>query len=127
MRFSELKEGIQVKDKDGNTIGNSKAAAKKALKETAISRALLPIPCVAIPPLVMTLLERIPAFARRPRLHIPVLGVVSCVSFGLGLPVAIALFPQFAEISAEKLEPELRALLDENNEAQRSLIYNKGL
>lgn len=75
----------------------------------------------------MTLLERLPAFTRRPRLHLPVLGVVSCVSFGLGLPVAIALFPQFAEIPAEKLEPELRALLDEKNEAQRCLIYNKGL
>jgi len=127
MRFSELKEGIQVKDKEGNVIGNSKAAAKKALKETAISRAMLPIPCFALPPVVMTLLERLPAFARRPRLHIPVLGVVSVASFGLGLPVAIALFPQFAEISSEKLEPELRARLDEKNEAQRSLIYNKGL
>lgn len=29
MRFSELKEGIQVKDKDGHVIGNSKVAAKK--------------------------------------------------------------------------------------------------
>ena len=93
--------------------------------ETAVSRALLPIPCVAIPPLIMTLLERVPSFARRPRLHIPVLGVVSCVSFGLGLPVAIALFPQFAEIAAEKLEPELRAKLNLDDEDQRVLIYNK--
>ena len=29
MRFSELKEGIEVKDKKGNVVGNSKEAAKK--------------------------------------------------------------------------------------------------
>jgi len=127
MRYSELKEGIQVKDPEGNVIGNSKEAAKKALLETAISRALLPIPCFAVPPLVMTLLERLPAFARRPRLHIPVLGVVSCLSFGLGLPVAIALFPQFAEIDKERLEPELRAKLDGMGGGHGRVIYNKGL
>ena len=94
------------------------------MKETAISRAVLPIPCFALPPLVMTLLERVPAFARRPRLHLPVLGVVSCVSFGLGLPVAIALFPQFAEIEARRVEAELRAKLASEDQV---LIYNKGL
>jgi len=122
MRYSELKEGIQVKDTQGQVLGNSKVAAKAALRDTAISRALLPIPCLAFPPLVMTALERIPWFMRRPRLHLPVLGVVTCLSFGLGLPVAIALFPQYGQLHRDAIEPELREKLSGN-----TVIYNKGL
>ncbi len=58
MRIHELDEGINVVDKDNKVVGTSKLAAKKALKEMAITRALLPIPLMTIPPIVMTLLEK---------------------------------------------------------------------
>lgn len=124
MRFSEIKEGIDVRDKEGNLVGSSQAAAKKALKETAITRALLPIPCVALPPLVMTVLERSRFIASRPKIHLPLLGVITVLSFGLGLPVAIALFPQYSEIKRKALEPEVQERMRAGDDV---LIYNKGL
>jgi hypothetical protein len=58
MRRHECNEGIDVLDKEGNVVGTSKLAAKKALTEMAISRAILPIPLLTIPPIVMTYLEK---------------------------------------------------------------------
>lgn len=58
MRRHELNKGIDVVDKSGNVVGTSSLAAKKALKEMAITRALLPIPLLTLPPLVMTMLEK---------------------------------------------------------------------
>lgn len=58
MRRHELEKGIDVVDKGGNVVGTSSLAAKKALKEMAVTRALLPIPLLTIPPLVMTMLEK---------------------------------------------------------------------
>ena len=58
MRMHELDEGINVVDADNNIIGTSKLAARKALQEMAITRAILPIPLLTIPPIVMTFLEK---------------------------------------------------------------------
>lgn len=58
MRRHELEKGIDVVGKNGAVVGSSSLAAKKALKEMAITRALLPIPLLTIPPLVMTMLEK---------------------------------------------------------------------
>ncbi|XP_002740958.2 sideroflexin-5-like [Saccoglossus kowalevskii] len=58
MRISELGEGIEVSDEDGNVVGCSKIAAKRALQETAMTRAVLPAPILILPPIIMTLFER---------------------------------------------------------------------
>ena len=58
MRLHELDEGIDVVNKEGEIVGTSKLAAKKALTEMAITRAALPIPLLAMPPIVMSLLEK---------------------------------------------------------------------
>ncbi|XP_077992315.1 sideroflexin-5-like isoform X1 [Glandiceps talaboti] len=58
MRISELGEGIEVVDKDGNVIGTSKIAAKSALLETAMTRAVLPAPILIIPPIIMAVLDK---------------------------------------------------------------------
>lgn len=58
MRRHELHKGIDVLDQTGAVVGTSGLAAKKALKEMAITRALLPIPLLTIPPIVMTMLEK---------------------------------------------------------------------
>jgi hypothetical protein len=58
MRMHEVDEGINVVDKDGQVVGTSKLAAKKALQEMAVTRAALPIPLLTIPPIIMTMLEK---------------------------------------------------------------------
>ncbi|XP_059169123.1 sideroflexin-5-like [Physella acuta] len=122
MRNSELYEGIEVVDKSNKVVGTSKVAAKKALKETALTRMFLPAPIFIIPPIVMSILEKRKFLIRNPRLHLPINAVVCTLAFGCALPVAIALFPQYSEIHRSKLEPEIQELTQEE-----VLYYNKGL
>lgn len=44
MRQKELKEGIEIYDEDGNKIGQSKVAAKKAIQEVVFSRIAMASP-----------------------------------------------------------------------------------
>nr|BAC31624.1 unnamed protein product [Mus musculus] len=58
MRYGELEEGIDVLDADGNLVGSSKIAARHALLETALTRVVLPMPILVLPPIVMSMLEK---------------------------------------------------------------------
>ncbi|XP_030211664.1 sideroflexin-5a isoform X1 [Gadus morhua] len=123
MRHSELSEGINVLDDKGNVVGTSKMAAKRALFETALTRVVLPMPILLLPPIVMAMLEsRLPVLRSRPGLLLPVHSLVCLAAFSLALPLAISLFPQMSQIHASRLEPEIAM-------ATRCeiLTYNKGL
>lgn len=122
MRNNELYEGIEIFDKSEQTVGTSKVAAKKALKEMAVTRMILPAPILLIPPVVMTFMERTKFLRRNPRMHLPINAVVTTLSFAFALPLAIALFPQVSSIKRESLEPELQNLTPDE-----LLFYNKGL
>ncbi|XP_078132917.1 sideroflexin-5a isoform X1 [Sander vitreus] len=58
MRHSELSEGISVLDDNGTVVGTSKVAARHALLETALTRVVLPMPILMLPPIVMAALEK---------------------------------------------------------------------
>lgn len=122
MRNHELFTGIEVKDKDGNVVGTSKIAARKAVFETTVTRILLPLPVLVIPPFVMQLLERTKFMISRPKLHLPVQALVCVAAFGFGLPLAIALFPQTSEVLPSELESEIQ-----QKTKHSKLYYNKGL
>ncbi|XP_062578380.1 sideroflexin-5-like [Saccostrea cucullata] len=122
MRNSELSTGIEVQDHNGNVIGKSKVAAEKALMETAVTRMFLPAPILVIPPVIMSVLEKTVLFKKYPRINLPIHAAVVTICFGLALPVAIAIFPQYSKISTSHLEPEIQKLTNET-----TLIYNKGL
>ncbi|KAM8834373.1 sideroflexin-5a [Synchiropus picturatus] len=123
MRHSELSEGIAVLDDDGKVVGTSKVAARHALLETALTRVVLPMPILLLPPVVMAFLEkRLRALQRHPRLLLPLHSLVCLAAFGLALPLAISLFPQMSQISVDQLEPEIAAATD-----LKMVTYNKGL
>uniref|UniRef100_UPI0037E86675 sideroflexin-5a isoform X2 n=1 Tax=Semicossyphus pulcher TaxID=241346 RepID=UPI0037E86675 len=123
MRHSELSEGISVLDDHGNVVGTSKVAARHALLETALTRVVLPMPILVLPPMIMTALEnRLPLLQRRRRLVLPIHSLVCLAAFGLALPLAISLFPQMSEISVSQLEPEIAMATD-----CKIVTYNKGL
>ncbi|BFZ07169.1 hypothetical protein BsWGS_10208 [Bradybaena similaris] len=122
MRNSELYEGIEVVDKNGQVVGTSKVAARKALAETALTRMFLPAPILLIPPVIMSFVEKRRFLMRNPRLHLPINAVVCTLTFGCALPVSIALFPQYSEIGRDNLEPDIQAATSEH-----VLYYNKGL
>ncbi|XP_067098855.1 sideroflexin-5a isoform X2 [Osmerus mordax] len=60
MRHSELSEGISVLDGSGKAVGTSKLAARHALLDTALTRVVLPMPILLLPPVIMAMLERHP-------------------------------------------------------------------
>ncbi|XP_042102277.1 sideroflexin-5 isoform X3 [Ovis aries] len=102
MRYGELEEGIDVLDGDGNLVGSSKIAARHALLETALTRVVLPMPILVLPPIVMSMLEKTALLQARPRLLLPVQSLVCLAAFGLALPLAISLFPQMSEAAGEE-------------------------
>ncbi|KAM8915779.1 sideroflexin-5a isoform 1-T1 [Spinachia spinachia] len=122
MRHSELSEGISVLDDNGNVVGASKVAARLALLETALTRAVLPVPILILPPIIMSVLEKLPLLQRRPRLVLPVHSLVCLAAFALALPLAISLFPQTSQVGVNRLEPEIAAATD-----CKVVTYNKGL
>ncbi|KAF3845144.1 hypothetical protein F7725_008307 [Dissostichus mawsoni] len=122
MRHSELSEGISVLDDNGNVVGTSKVAAKHALLETALTRVVMPMPILMLPPIIMAALEKLPLLQRRRRLVLPVHSLVCLAAFGLALPLAISLFPQMSQISVNQLEPEIAMATD-----CKIVTYNKGL
>uniref|UniRef100_A0A3Q3XRF1 Uncharacterized protein n=1 Tax=Mola mola TaxID=94237 RepID=A0A3Q3XRF1_MOLML len=122
MRHTELSEGISVLDDNGNVVGTSKVAAKHALLETALTRVVMPMPILVLPPMIMTVLERLPLLQRRRGLVLPVHALVCLAAFSLALPLAISLFPQMSQISVSQLEPEIAMATD-----CKIVTYNKGL
>uniref|UniRef100_A0A3Q3FEC7 Sideroflexin 5b n=1 Tax=Labrus bergylta TaxID=56723 RepID=A0A3Q3FEC7_9LABR len=98
MRHSELSEGISVLDEHGNVVGTSKVAARHALLETALTRVVLPMPILVLPPMIMTALEKLPLLQRQRRLVLPIHSLVVLAAFGLALPLAISLFPQMSQV-----------------------------
>ncbi|XP_027557721.1 sideroflexin-5 [Neopelma chrysocephalum] len=122
MRHTELEEGIDVLDNNGNIVGSSRIAAKHALLETALTRVVLPMPILVLPPIIMSVLEKTSLLRSRPRMILPVQSLVCLAAFGLALPLAISLFPQMSEIETSRLEPEIAMAT-----TSKTVIYNKGL
>ncbi|KAM4543303.1 sideroflexin-5a isoform 1-T1 [Odontesthes bonariensis] len=122
MRHSELSEGISVLDSNGKVVGTSRVAARHALTETALTRVVMPMPILLLPPLIMAVVEKLPLLQRHRRLILPVHSLVCLAAFGLALPLAISLFPQMSQISVNQLEPEIAMATD-----CKIVTYNKGL
>lgn len=74
---------------------------------------------------MMMSLEKTPLLTKHPRLRLPMQAAICTVAFVVGLPMAIALFPQEGTMSVSELEPMLR------DEAKKlgatEVYYNKGL
>ncbi|OZJ03094.1 hypothetical protein BZG36_03917, partial [Bifiguratus adelaidae] len=127
MRGKEVLNGIDVYDKEGNSYGKSKTAGFNAVSQVAISRILANAPVMIIPPLILARLQKTRFLQQHPKWTIPVnLGLIG-TSMITTLPLAIAVFPQRAEISVDKLEPEFQNLKDKQGHLLTSLLYNKGL
>ena len=92
--------------------------------ETVFSRCLLSIPTFVFPAVGMSLPPVVAFCAANPAAALPIATFMTIVSFGLGLPAAVAYFPQTGSLAREELEPELQALLSPHIE---TVYYNKGL
>eukprot|EP00040_Diaphanoeca_grandis_P013162 m.66546 g.66546 ORF g.66546 m.66546 type:complete len:326 (+) comp23701_c0_seq3:146-1123(+) len=128
MRHTELTSGIHVKDADGVVRGSSQLAAKQAIKDTAITRVILPAPLLIIPPMIMTAIGRFSTILKTsPRLALPIEAGVCFLAFVGGLPAAISMFPQESLIYVEDMEPSFANLKDKSGNPVTKFWYNKGL
>ncbi|KAF9372167.1 hypothetical protein CPC16_002625, partial [Podila verticillata] len=127
MRGKEISEGIDVYDHEGKSVGKSQKAGMSAITQVAISRVLTNFPVLTIPPLVLSQWERTSWAQQYPKAVIPInLAVISLVLMS-ALPLAIAAFPQYANVEVHTLEERFWNLKDSKGEPIKTLTYNKGL
>lgn len=113
MRYKEIVDGITVQDQDGNDLGQSQVAGKKAIFEVALTRVALPVPIILVPPLLSAGLKAsVPglggALKRSRGLSLALdIGLSTCCLY-FALPCAIALFPQQSSIPIADLEPSIQ-------------------
>lgn len=127
MRSKEITEGIDIKDAKGEKVlGRSKIAAKRAVRETALTRMVLPAPVLFFPAVASALLNKFHLFPK----HVvggKLVEAALCVfSLSVALPMSIALFQQESSTALDKLEEEFRDLKDEDGAPIKFAYYNKG-
>eukprot|EP00794_Sanderia_malayensis_P005155 gene5155-5805_t len=128
MRQRELAHGIPIFDHDGNRLGESKIAAKKAIGMTIISRIAMAIPGMCIPPLIMNRLDSKSFMKRMPWLASPIqiMLVGCCLVFAT--PLCCAIFPQTSSMHLNHLEKELQeAIMKKDLGTIDRVYFNKGL
>jgi len=127
MRQRELLHGIPVFDDNGNRLGDSKVAAKRAIAMTVISRITMALPGMCIPPFFMNRLEEKAFMKRMPWLASPIqiLMVGFCLVFAT--PLCCAIFPQKSSLALDKLEAELQESIRKKDLQIDHIFFNKGL
>jgi len=136
VRSPEITTGIPLQDKHGNPLllpprydNSSRVAGRRGVESTTLSRAILQAPVYFLPSVLMGVVPPLRRLVEHhPRTRIPLTTFLVLVSFGLGLPATIAIFPQISELKASEAEQKYRELIDpETNQPYEVFRYNKGL
>lgn len=72
MRQTELIQGIDVSDLNGNLVGQSRLAAVKGISQVVISRIIMCAPGMLVLPVIMERLEKYPWMQKIKPLHAPI-------------------------------------------------------
>ncbi|KFQ92292.1 Sideroflexin-4, partial [Nipponia nippon] len=121
VRSPEFENGIEVMDRNGKVVGLSQKAGEKAVKETALSRAVLFGTTFFLPAVLMYFVERA-KFAKTPHALASVRMLMITSTLAGMLPVSLSMFPQCGEIKRADLEPEILSSTEETE-----LFYNRGI
>lgn len=117
--------GVAVMDEDGNVRGHSHLAGWDSLKKCAWSRVLWNMPCMMLPGVVMMVLPRYSALARRA----PVLceSVLQMAGLTVGVPPALAVYDRVQHVSVDRLEEPFRHMVRQDGSPVRCMTYIKGV
>eukprot|EP00758_Cryptobia_borreli_P007457 Tbor_TRINITY_DN5303_c2_g1::TRINITY_DN5303_c2_g1_i1::g.4004::m.4004 len=134
MRSSDIFEGIRVKDVEtGEELPTpSRNAGLMAVSQVAISRILLPMPLLLLPPIFMDRLFDSGKYKfftrRRAKLYLPVQIAFIIVAIVVVLPFAIAVFPQDTVMDIGQLEEEIfGSAVNSKGNKVKQVTFNKGL
>jgi len=132
VRSPEIQDGVPLVDANGNDVlpgQRSHVAAAAGVYSTTASRAILQAPVYFVPPLLVATLPPLRNIvSRKPHLTIPLTTYCLLVSFGLGLPATVAIFPQQSPIRPADVETKFQHLRDPSTgQPYEVYYYNKGL
>jgi sideroflexin-5 len=136
IRFRDVLYGIAVQDpetgRDLNAGKPSAVAGRLAVAQVGLSRVMIPVPLMLIPPVFMNFLfnpgKGIPFFVKRhAQLYLP-MNVLTLVSvLCLALPMSIAVFPQTTVVPVSWLEKPYQGQKNELGHTVTHAQFNKGL
>ena len=125
VRSPEIDTGVPLMNERMENVlpgETSIVAARRGVYSTTSSRAILQMPTYFIPPLILDTVTPLKVYlAENPLMVVPVTTFLLLVSFGIGLPCAVGLFPQISSIEVEEVEEPFREL------GYDRFYYNKGL
>jgi hypothetical protein len=125
VRRPEIDSGVILLNKQMENVlpgETSREAAKRGVYSTTASRAILQMPTYFIPPLILDTVEPIKHYmCENPTTVVPITTFLLLVSFGVGLPCAVGMFPQMSKIRAIDVESKFRDL------GPDEFYFNKGL
>ena len=129
MRSTEIEEGIQLYDKEGNKVAQSPKTAKTAIAQVVLSRVFMATPGMVLVPVLMNYFEKKYPRVRASlpiQLGLQLIFIGTCLTFAT--PMCCAIFPQKSAVKVGSLEPSLREkLAKEGYKETDDLFYNKGL
>ncbi|GET85799.1 sre-2/carboxylate carrier-like protein [Leishmania tarentolae] len=136
IRYRDVVRGIAVQDletgKDLNDGKPSAIAGRLAVAQVAVSRVMVPVPLMLLPPVFMNFLfhptRGVRFFVqRRAQLYLPV-NVLTLVSvLCVALPLSIAVFPQKTVVPVKWLEASFQGQTNAAGHAVTHVEFNKGL
>lgn len=100
--FREIRNGIELFDKDGKTVGHSRRAAVSAISAVVFSRIIMCTPTlIGIPVLIQYLQAGL--LKRRPQLTMPINLALCALLLSLATPLACAIFKQTVPVRVAAL------------------------
>lgn len=108
------------------SLGVSQAAAKVVVLQTAISRIFLNV-TIFFPPIALYYIEKKRMMPKNPILRTLMEAFWITLELYFAVPVGIAMYPRFASIPSNKLEPEFQNIKNRRGEVIDHFVFNKGL
>ncbi|OXU27688.1 hypothetical protein TSAR_011618 [Trichomalopsis sarcophagae] len=127
MRFTELRDGIELQNDKGEKLASSRKAAKEAIASVTVSRILMASPSMILAPLVMTALERRNLLAKAKWAGGPIQVALCGVCLTFATPLCCALFAQRVAVSVDHLEEDVQKEVLAKEPNAKTVYYNKGL
>ena len=131
MRYTDAIDGVTVVDALGDEHGVSRRAGLQCLSQVAITRVVLPIPILLLPPFILDAARALPglgatmARSRPAAFFVELLVISSCLQ--CALPFAIAVFPQTGSVPSSSLEDNFAHRVDREGKPITTFFYNKGI